>query len=199
MISSTAYPSSIYAVIFTASFWCWILFEAWVLLRERGASRDSSRDRGSTFTVLMILGIGIALGLNMSQIVPQFNITTLFVAFFALGIAMIFGGMTFRLWSIQTLGRFFRTRVMIQEQHQFITAGPYKYLRNPSYTGVVVLLTGFGFALGNWISVLVFCATGIIAYAWRISRVEEPALAAQFGPEFQDYKKRTWALIPYIW
>lgn len=199
MITSIAYPLTIYAFIYTASFWTWIVFELWVFARERGAARDSSRDRGSTFFVIMILGVGIALGLNLPHVAPQFNIRNFFAAFFALGIALIFAGILFRFWAIQTLGRFFRTRVMIQEQHQLITGGPYKYLRNPSYSAILVILIGFGFGIGNWLSILVFFAAGIIAYGLRVALVEERALAEQFGKEFQDYKKKTWALIPFIW
>ena len=44
----------------------------------------------------------------------------------------------------------------------------------------------------------VFCC-GRLWYASRIALVEERALAEQFGQEFQDYKKHTWALIPFIW
>jgi protein-S-isoprenylcysteine O-methyltransferase Ste14 len=199
MIPSTAYPSLTYAYVFTASFWCWIAFEFWVFARERGNARDSSRDRGSTFSVILILSIGIALSLNLPHIVPQFSIQNFFAVFFALGIVLVFSGLVFRFWSIQTLGKFFRTRVMIQEKHQLITSGPYKYLRNPSYTAILIIFIGFGFGIGNWFSLLTFFLTGAIAYGLRIALVEEPALARQFGEEFQEYKKKTWALIPFIW
>ena len=199
MISSITYPSTIYAPVYTASFWCWIIFELWVFVRERGTARDNSRDRGSTFFVIGILSVGIALGLNLPNIEPQFNIRTFFTTFFALGILLIFSGIIFRFWAIRTLGKFFRTRVMIQEQHQLITNGPYKYLRNPSYTAILIILIGFGLGIGNWLSILMFFAAGVVAYALRVALVEERALAEQFGTEFQDYKKKTWALIPFIW
>ncbi len=199
MISSIAYPSPIYTFIFTATFWIWIFFELWVFVRERGSARDSSRDRGSTFSVIFVLIVGFVLAFNLPEIAPQFNIQNSFAFFFALGIFFVFAGILFRFWAIQTLGRFFRTRVMIQEQHQLVTSGPYKYLRNPSYTAILIFLIGFGLGIGNWLSVLVLFIVGFIDYALRIALVEERALAAQFGKEFQDYKKKTWALIPFIW
>jgi protein-S-isoprenylcysteine O-methyltransferase len=79
-----------------------------------------------------------------------------------------------------------------------VTSGPYKYLRNPAYTGALITLVGFGFGAGNWISVIFLLIIGLAAYAWRIA-VEDKALRERFGEEYEDYKKRTWALIPFIW
>ncbi len=199
MISSPAYPSTVYAVIYTAAFWCWILFEVWVFARERGAARDSSRDRGSTFFVVLLLFTGITLGFNLAHLAPQFNMGSFFAVFFVLGIALILAGLVFRFWAVQTLGEFFRTRVMIQDRHQLITSGPYKYLRNPSYTAILMVLLGLGLGTGNWLSVVVFFTTGVLAYGLRIALVEDRALAERFGQQYQDYKRRTWALIPFVW
>lgn len=199
MISSIAYPSRIYTFVFTISFWFWIIFELWVFIRERGTPRDASRDRGSTVLVMLVLTAGFALAFNLPEIAPQFNIQNFFTLFFTLGIFLIFAGILFRFWAIRTLGRFFRTRVMIQDEHRLITTGPYQYLRNPSYTAILIFLIGFGLGIGNWLSVVVLFAVGFIDYAWRIARVEEPALTARFGKEYQDYKQKTWALIPFIW
>lgn len=199
MISSSAYPSGTYTVVYSAAFWFWIVFEVWVFVRERGAAQDSSRDRGSMFFVMLMLGLGVALGLNLPEIAPHFDIGNAFPVFFFVGIGLVIAGILLRFWAIQTLGRFFRARVMIQEQHQLITGGPYRFLRNPSYTALVVIAIGLGLGIGNWLSVITCFAGAVIAYSSRIALVEEPALARQFGSEFQDYKKRTWALIPFVW
>src|SRR5512140_1699310 len=140
MFSSPAYPSPIFAYIFSAPFWIWILFEVWVFRRERGAARDSSRDRGSAVGVIAFLIIGITLGINLDALTKSFTIRNGFVPIFALGIALVYAGLALRYWSIQTLGRFFRTRVMIQDEHKLITSGPYRFLRNPSYTAILIVL-----------------------------------------------------------
>jgi protein-S-isoprenylcysteine O-methyltransferase Ste14 len=79
-----------------------------------------------------------------------------------------------------------------------ITGGPYTYLRNPSYTGALITLVGFGFGAGNWLSIIILLAAGLAVYTRRIA-VEEQALREQFGKTYEDYRKRTWALIPFIW
>jgi protein-S-isoprenylcysteine O-methyltransferase len=186
----------IYAAVFTISFWCWLLFEMWVFFRDRGKKMKDAR--GGGMGVILAFTIGITLGLNMPRIAPLFDIHDHFAVYFAFGIALMWAGILFRFWAIQTLGKFFSTKLIIQEGHELIRTGPYKYLRNPSYTGTLITFVGFGFGIGNWLSIVVLFFTALITYAWRI-RVEERMLLEQFGGAFEDYKKGTWALIPFVW
>ncbi len=190
------YPSPIYAIAFSISFGCWLIFEIWVFSRDRGKEKRESR--GTGLWVIIALAIGITFGLNMPGIAPMFNFQGHFAVYFAFGIVLIWAGILFRFWCIQTLGSLFSTRLIIQERHELITKGPYKYLRNPSYTGALITLIGFGFGVGSWLSTAVLLLTALITYAWRI-RDEETMLLEQFGRTYEDYKKRTWALIPFVW
>ena len=196
MFKFASYPSPIYDMVFTISFWGWLVFEIWVFSRDRGKEKRDSR--GSGLWVIIAIVIGITFGLNMPGIAPVFSIRGHPAIYFVAGIVLIWAGILFRFWSIQTLGRFFSTRLIIQERHELITIGPYKYLRNPSYTGALITFIGFGLSVGNWLSIVVLLFTGLITYAWRI-RAEERMLLEQFGRTFEDYKKRTWALIPFVW
>lgn len=196
MFPFATYPSQVYTIAFTISFWGWLLFEIWVFSRDRGKEKRNSR--GSGVEVILAFVIGITIGLNMPRIAPLYNIQSHIAIFFVLGILLIWAGILFRFWSIQTLGRLFSTRLVIQDNHELITTGPYKYLRNPSYTGAMITFIGFGFSVGNWLSIVILFFTGLITYIWRI-RVEERMLSEQFGPTFEEYKKKTWALIPFIW
>ena len=198
MFLITTYPSLIYAIIFIVSFLFWLIFEIWLFSRDRGTVKKNSLDRGSRSWVIIALVIGIVLGFNMPSIAPMFNVQNHSAIFFTLGITLIWVGILFRYWAIRTLGKFFRTRLVIQEHHELITNGLYKYLRHPSYTGAIITLIGFGFGVGNWLSIAVLITIGLPAYIWRI-RVEERMLFRQFGKAYEVYKKRTWHLIPFIW
>lgn len=195
MLPFSVYPSPIYAWAVTISLWCWLLFEMWVFARDRGKERRGTR--GGQWVILALVA-GITVGLNMPGVAPSFDIRTHFAIFCILGLVLVWAGILFRFWAIQTLGRFFSTRLVIQEGHELITTGPYKYLRNPSYTGALATFIGFGLGIGNWLSVAVLFLTGLITYIFRV-RVEERMLEEQFGQAFEDYKKRTWALIPFVW
>ena len=196
MFQFAAYPSQIYAIVFSISLGCWGLFEIWVFSRDRG--RIQTRSLGGGRWLIIAIAIGLTLALNMPAIAPTFDIQTKFTTFFALGIVLIWAGILFRFWSIQTLGNLFSTKLVIQERHELIAKGPYKYLRNPSYSGALITFVGIGLGVGNWLSVAALLLMGMIGYAWRIG-VEDKMLSAAFGQAYQEYKKRTWALVPFVW
>jgi len=197
MIVTPAYPILLHTIVLTLSFWCWIALEAYLILRDRPAAGDVLHDRGTRLWNFALLAAGITLGLNMTRIAPQSDIQP-FNVFFILGIILVWAGLLFRIWAVRTLGRFFRTKVTIQEGHALVTIGPYRYLRNPSYTGMFIILAGFGFAVGNWVSIIVLLTAAVGAFSRRIN-VEDAALAARFGKEYEAYRTRTWAMIPFIW
>jgi protein-S-isoprenylcysteine O-methyltransferase len=114
------------------------------------------------------------------------------------GLALMWSGMGLRLWAITTLGRFFRTTVVVQDQHQLIRSGPYRLLRHPSYSGSILTLIGAGLAMDNWISLAAVLLGGAVAYFWRI-RAEEAALGARFGDAYAKYRQGTWAVLPGVW
>lgn len=196
MFQYSVYPSLIYVIVFTLSFWTWFLFELWVVSRDRGKPQRGQL-RGGRWLILGI-AIGMMLAVNSPQFAPGLDIRAHFPAWFTLGIVLIWAGLIFRFWAIQTLGKFFSTRLVVQEHHELIRSGPYTYLRNPSYTGALVTFIGIGLAIGNWLSFGVLLLTSLVLYAWRI-KIEEGMLAEAFGQAFQDYKQTSWALIPFIW
>ena len=63
--------------------------------------------------------------------------------------AAVSGGLL-RIWAMRTLGRFFTFQVTIRDSHVLVETGPYQYLMHPSYTGLVMSLTGtFYFLTGG--------------------------------------------------
>lgn len=191
------YPGWMNAV-FWISFGAWMAMEIWVWLRERrGRTSGQSRDRGSLWWVVAWVWAGIyaAFGFRHSG---MGHIAGHRLGWYAAGIAGMWLGVGLRLWAVLTLGRFFRTWVVIQDEHRMITHGPYRWVRNPSYSGATLTMLGMGLAMLNWYSTAALLAGILIAYARRIA-VEQRALTAHFGPAYQDYVRRTWALIPFLW
>ncbi|HVC82151.1 MAG TPA: isoprenylcysteine carboxylmethyltransferase family protein [Chloroflexota bacterium] len=115
-----------------------------------------------------------------------------------IGGCLVGAGIGLRIWAIRTLGRFFRTVVVIQEDHQLVDDGPYQMLRHPSYAGTLLSVVGVGIGLGNWLSTLAVVALTLAGFVRRII-LEESVLRDQFGASFQAYAKRTWRVVPLVW
>ena len=116
----------------------------------------------------------------------------------ATGLVLLVGGLTFRLWAIRTLGRFFTATVHVQQGQTVVQDGPYRWLRHPSYTGAIVASVGGTLLLHSlWGALLVIVLTGL-AYAHRIT-AEEKVLAEQLGEPYREFMKRTKRLVPFVY
>jgi len=78
-----------------------------------------------------------------------------------------------------------------------ISAGPYKLIRNPMYTGLLIIFL-FGLVSNfTWISLFFFillCTVFILKI-----RDEENYLEISFGQRYVEYKRKTFRMIPYVW
>jgi protein-S-isoprenylcysteine O-methyltransferase Ste14 len=116
---------------------------------------------------------------------------------FFLGIALMWLGMAFRYYCMRVLGRYFTFNVAVHAGQTVVEAGPYRYIRHPSYTGALITVVGFGLALGNWAGMIALVACVGIGYAYRI-RVEEAALVLALGEPYRGYMRRTQRLVPFV-
>lgn len=114
------------------------------------------------------------------------------------GIGLMLGGMALRFWATRVLGRFYTRTLRLADGQPVIDHGPYRILRHPGYSGVLVMWAGAGLATLNWVAaagvILAMCA----AYSYRIRR-EEEMLRSTLGPPYQIYMARTWRLVPFVY
>jgi protein-S-isoprenylcysteine O-methyltransferase Ste14 len=118
------------------------------------------------------------------------------LAIWGLGCMLI--GISIRLSAMTTLGRFHMTTVSILPDHRLVERGFYRWIRHPSYLGVIVLLLGLACVLANYASLCILLGFVIPAYAYRISR-EEKILIERFGQVYENYRLRTRRLVPFIY
>ncbi|HTB98677.1 MAG TPA: isoprenylcysteine carboxylmethyltransferase family protein [Terracidiphilus sp.] len=113
------------------------------------------------------------------------------------GLAITIGGLSFAVWARVHLGRNWSQAVMIKQDHELITTGPYRFVRHPIYTGI---LTGF---LG--VAVAMLQVRGVVAFAlisvalWSKLRLEEKWMESHFGATYAAYAQRVPALVPRPW
>ena len=116
---------------------------------------------------------------------------------FYLGILLMFLGILVRQWAIAVLGRFFSLTVRVADDHRVVEKGPYRLVRHPSYTGVLITFIGLALAVQSWGALLVLLGVFSLSFGYRM-RVEERALLSGLGDDYANYMKRTKRLIPYL-
>jgi isoprenylcysteine carboxyl methyltransferase (ICMT) family protein YpbQ len=87
---------------------------------------------------------------------------------FAAGVALLAAGIGLRAWAFKTLGRYFTFTVMVSSDQPVITSGPYRLLRHPSYTGILLASAGVGPASANWVGLAAMTLLPLAVILWRI-------------------------------
>lgn len=116
----------------------------------------------------------------------------------AIGFVILLAGLVLRGWSIKTLGGYFTGAVAVSSDQPVITAGPYRVLRHPSYTGLLLIMTGVGLASANWVGAAGMAVLTLAGLLWRI-HAEERALLATLGDPYRAYATRHKRLVPLVW
>ena len=114
-----------------------------------------------------------------------------------LGLGLFVAGGILRVWPMFVLGRRFSVLVAIQEQHQLVTGGVYRWIRHPSYLGGMVAMVGWILVFRSGLGALLLPAAAWILRA-RID-AEEALLAAEFGETYAAYRRRSWRLLPGVY
>jgi len=179
----------------------WIGLVGWtagelVLIRRTGAGGIASRD-ASTVALTLTVMAGVLAAVAAEARATRFGIAG--VEWWpAAGAALLAAGFGLRVWSVRTLGRFFKFRVVVQEGHEVVESGPYALLRHPSYTGMVLCAAGLGLLLGNWLSLVLATLPTLVGFTIRLLG-EERVLSVELGEPYRDYMGRTKRLVPGVW
>ena len=105
-------------------------------------------------------------------------------------------GMMFLVWGRHYLGGNWSQMVTVKQGHELVTIGPYRYVRHPMYAGGLLACIGSAIAAGSgWIFLLIILGS---LFLWRVG-AEDKLMEEKFPSEYPSYKKRTKALIPFIW
>ncbi|HTV58375.1 MAG TPA: isoprenylcysteine carboxylmethyltransferase family protein [Verrucomicrobiae bacterium] len=111
-----------------------------------------------------------------------------------LGVALTAAGVALAIWARVYLGRNWSGNVTIRKDHTLIRTGPYRFIRHPIYTGILVALAGTSLTVGKYRALVSF---GMFVGALVMkAKKEESFLAKEFGPAFEEHKKKTGFLLP---
>lgn len=175
-----------------------LLSEVGLAVWRRATSKGNTenRDGGSLRVLWIVISASITAGafLSANGVKPSLPAG---VPWGWIGATVFVLGTALRWWSIWHLGRFFTVNVAVASDHRVIDTGPYRFIRHPSYTGLLLQFAGLGLTLGTLPSLLAVLVLPTWAILYRI-RIEESALHAHLPGTYAAYAARTKKIVPLV-
>jgi protein-S-isoprenylcysteine O-methyltransferase Ste14 len=172
-----------------------VLWRVMVFRVKAAVQSESVPSRLSHFVPLLIAGYLLA--------APQVPIPLLDERFAplaiwpaALGAALTFAGLVFSIWARFVIAGNWSDFVQVKQDHELIVDGPYRWVRHPIYTGLLLMFAGTALAVGEWRGVLAVVVAA--AAFWRKLKLEEAVMRHQFGDAYAEYAARVPALVPFL-
>jgi protein-S-isoprenylcysteine O-methyltransferase Ste14 len=169
----------------------WIALELFIRVRETVRGKGGrTHDRGTR--ILVGLSLGASVGIAAALRAPARP------ALETAGVVLMWLGLATRGWAVAALGASFRTTVEVDADQAVVSTGPYRWIRHPSYTGLLLIVAGYGVASGSLPALAVCLVLPVPAIVRRI-HVEEAELNRVLGDAYRSYQARTARLIPRVW
>jgi protein-S-isoprenylcysteine O-methyltransferase Ste14 len=178
---------------------CWIVFvTVWLLAAvstKRAIYRESQAQRLRYWVLfviacfLLIYGCGLPYPLNV-DFVPRATPIAYSAALFCIA------GLAFALWARATLGGNWSGVVTLKEGHELVQRGPYRFVRHPIYTGVLIMSFATALVqsrLAGFVGVLLMFAS-----FWIKLDIEERLMLQQFPQRYAAYRQRVKRIIPFV-
>lgn len=113
-----------------------------------------------------------------------------------MGVAITSLGFAVTYWARGILGRNWSAAVTIKEDHELICTGPYRFVRHPIYTGLILAAAGTALSLDQYRGLL---AVFVLWISFTIKRrKEEQFMRQQFGAQYIEYANATGAILPNL-
>jgi len=115
---------------------------------------------------------------------------------FFIGVALLTLGLAFTVWARHYLGRNWSGIVTVKQDHELVRSGPYRWVRHPIYSGLLLAFVGCAIARGEWRGVIAVLI--VFAALWRKLKLEERFMIETFGDAYLRYRAEVRALIPFV-
>ena len=177
----------------------WLIWAVYWFVAARSAKQDR-RQESALSRAAHIVPLAIAGYLLGARMLPGGFLGGRFLpdtpATFYIGAAVTAFGLGFAISARRVLGRNWSGIVTVKQDHELVQEGPYRWVRHPIYTGLLIAFAGGAIARGEWRGVL---ALAIVFVAlWRKLRHEERWMIETFGDAYLRYREKVRALIPFV-
>jgi protein-S-isoprenylcysteine O-methyltransferase Ste14 len=176
---------------------CWGVIIAFWIVSAFGVKRTRAQQPLLLRLLYLVLTVLAVLLVNSSSRIINWNRAALphTLVIGILGDFLVLAGLFIAIWARVTLGGNWSAKVTLKEDHELIQRGPYRLVRHPIYSGLLLMIFGTAILVGKVgaFIVLVVCFGGF----WVKSRQEE-ALLTQHLAGYSEYMRRTKTLVPFV-
>lgn len=181
---------------FAALWLAWLGY--WIVAAQNTKTTQRRETRGSRIGHVLLSFLAAVLLAFRNLPVPWLNerfVPETMVTYWA-GLLMVLVGLAFAVWARRTLGRNWSGTVTVKQDHELIRTGPYRYVRHPIYSGILLAVLGTAVAFGEWRGLLAFIL--LTASLLLKVRMEERFMSESFPNEYPRYRAEVPALIPFL-
>lgn len=170
----------------------WLL--EFLLFKSRTGKNENDDSRSFPwimFSVLLVITVSVVSRETDIILLPYAPVTYAGIVLFAAGI-------TLRYWGILELGKQFTRDVQVRAEDRIVSSGPFRILRHPLYTGLLLIVLGFSLYMNSIAGFLIVWVV-FLPFLLRRIRLEEEMLKQGFGKEYESWMKTRYRLLPYIY
>jgi protein-S-isoprenylcysteine O-methyltransferase Ste14 len=170
--------------------WAWLVFWIYWLVSASTSKESVGGGWRSRLAGVSAIGVFVIVGVlrGGSLAVHSVILAAIGAVLFACGIALA-------VWARLHLGRNWGMPMTQRAEPELVTAGPYRFVRHPIYSGLLTAMLGTAL-VDNLLGLIVVAV--LIAYFYYSGTVEERNLTATFPQAYPEYQSRTKMLIPFL-
>jgi protein-S-isoprenylcysteine O-methyltransferase Ste14 len=171
-----------------------------VVRRESAVSRVSYIVLLFASMILLLLGkrthLGAALATGPATAWLYARFIRLYPGVVWIGAPLVLAGTLFAIWARLHLGGNWSGSVTLKQDHELVRSGPYRYVRHPIYTGLLLAVAGTACAIGQMRGLVALVLT-LVGLGYK-SRIEERLMIEAFGDAYRGYRAAVKGLIPFL-
>ena len=174
----------------------WIVWLISALMAKRSVQRQTIASRLEqsilvTTAFCLLFARGIWPHWLRQRVLPEPDVALLWT-----GLILTAAGVGFAILARFWIGRNWSGTITIKEQHELIQSGPYRIVRHPIYTGLLLAYLSTAIVHGEMRGFVGFFLL-LLGFGLKL-RMEEIFMVQQFGNAYLDYKRRVKALVPFV-
>jgi len=178
---------------------CWIIFWLYWLISAFGAKRNTKsllgRFAGMRLGLFVLIVILFHIFFNVRSYSFHNSVATNNELVLSVGFIIFLSGLFIAIWARINLGKNWGMPMSVKQDPELVRSGPYRYIRHPIYTGILLAMIGASVASSIfWLAI--FAISGI--YFIYSAVQEEKLMMKQFPKVYPSYKSKTKMLIPFV-